>query len=243
MLNKFVLNSEIRLQNGTVPATPGIADRENQEPNENRSQDDPHLEVTTPVNRFSQSFNSDPDTVHCKFLFIIEVSESFSADPFWVKNYQHCSGSNSVLYFTWKSLNSVDFFWKMLIVGNTSNGSEALVCDWTADDTQQIFAYMFTAITATKNLRRTKNSSSGEPFLENPGRSFWRHYRYFHLACTVHTDSSSAWKLLTYSFEWSFLFLFRHETLCETIHAINFCSGILFLAYNYFSKLLCTWKT
>ena len=60
-LNEFLLNPQIRTHSGTVPGTFRNTNVENQEPNEDRSQDDPHPEVTPSVYRSHHSNDSDPD--------------------------------------------------------------------------------------------------------------------------------------------------------------------------------------
>ena len=47
------------MQSGAVPETPRNPNRENQEPNEDQSQNDPHIEVGTSINRSLQKL--DPD--------------------------------------------------------------------------------------------------------------------------------------------------------------------------------------
>ena len=60
-LDDFLLNPQIRTQSGTVPGTFRITNVENQEPNEDRSQDDPHAEVGPSVCQSRHSIDSDPD--------------------------------------------------------------------------------------------------------------------------------------------------------------------------------------
>ena len=62
-LKEFVLSWHFRVQIVTVPETSCNYDKENQEYNEDRSQNDPHPEVATSVNRSPFSVNSDPDPV------------------------------------------------------------------------------------------------------------------------------------------------------------------------------------
>ena len=50
-LDEFLLNPQVRTQSGTVPGTSRNADVENQEPNEDRSQNNPHPEVGSSVYR------------------------------------------------------------------------------------------------------------------------------------------------------------------------------------------------
>ena len=60
-LNDFLLNPQIRTQLGTVPGTFRNTNVENQEPNEDRSQDDPHSEVAPSVCQSRHSTDSEPD--------------------------------------------------------------------------------------------------------------------------------------------------------------------------------------
>ena len=60
-LDQFLLNPQIRMQSGIVPGTSRNTNAENQEPNEERSQDDPHSEVGPSVCQSRHSIDSDPD--------------------------------------------------------------------------------------------------------------------------------------------------------------------------------------
>ena len=60
-LDEFLLNPQIRTHSGTVPGTFRNTNVENQEPNEVRSQDDPHPEVGPSVCQSRHSIDSDPD--------------------------------------------------------------------------------------------------------------------------------------------------------------------------------------
>ena len=60
-LDEFLLNPQIRTHSGTVPGTFPNTNVENQEPNEDRSQDDPHLEVGPSVCQSRHSIDSDTD--------------------------------------------------------------------------------------------------------------------------------------------------------------------------------------
>ena len=60
-LDEFLLNPQIRTHSGTVPGTSPNTNAENQKPTGDRSQNDPHLEVESPVYRSRKSFDSDPD--------------------------------------------------------------------------------------------------------------------------------------------------------------------------------------
>ena len=62
-LNEFLLNSHLWLQSGTIPGTSQNLDKENQEPNQDRSQKDPRTEVSTSVNSSPEYMKSDPDKV------------------------------------------------------------------------------------------------------------------------------------------------------------------------------------
>ena len=58
-LDEFLLNPQIRMHSGTVPATIRNADVENQEPSGDRSQNDRHPEVEFSVCRASNLTDSD----------------------------------------------------------------------------------------------------------------------------------------------------------------------------------------
>ena len=60
-LDEFLLNPQIRTHSGTVSGTFRNTNVENQEPNEDRSQDDPHLDVGPSVYKSRPSNDSDPD--------------------------------------------------------------------------------------------------------------------------------------------------------------------------------------
>ena len=60
-LDEFLLNLKIWTRSGTVPGTFRNTKLENQEPNEDRSQDDPHSEVGSSVCQSRHSIELDPD--------------------------------------------------------------------------------------------------------------------------------------------------------------------------------------
>ena len=60
-IDEFLLNPQVRTHSGTVPVTFRNTSVENQEPNEDRSQDDPHPEVGPSVYQSRHSNDSDPD--------------------------------------------------------------------------------------------------------------------------------------------------------------------------------------
>ena len=60
-LDEFLLSPQIRTHSGTVPGTFRNTNVENQEPNEDRSQDDPHPEVGPSVCQSRHSIDLDPD--------------------------------------------------------------------------------------------------------------------------------------------------------------------------------------
>ena len=60
-LYEFILKPQIRTNSGTVPGTFRNANVEKQEPNEDRSQDDPHPEVGPSVCQSRHSIDSDTD--------------------------------------------------------------------------------------------------------------------------------------------------------------------------------------
>ena len=62
-LYEFFLNPQVQTRSGTVPGTLPNTNVENQEPNEDRSQDDPYLEVGPSVYQSRRSVDSDPDEV------------------------------------------------------------------------------------------------------------------------------------------------------------------------------------
>ena len=59
-LDEFLLNLKIWTRSGTVPGTFRNTKLENQEPNEDRSQDDPHPDVGPSVCQSRQSIDLDP---------------------------------------------------------------------------------------------------------------------------------------------------------------------------------------
>ena len=61
-LDGFLLKLQVRVQSGIAAETSQNYDMENQEYNEDRPQNGPHLEVGTSINRSQQ--NSDPDGSH-----------------------------------------------------------------------------------------------------------------------------------------------------------------------------------
>ena len=60
-LDEFFLNPQIRTHSRIVPGTFWNTNVENQEPNEDRSQDDPHSELGPSVYQSRDSIDSDPD--------------------------------------------------------------------------------------------------------------------------------------------------------------------------------------
>ena len=60
-LDEFLLNPQIRTHSGTVRGTFRNTNVENQEPNDDRSQDDPHPEVEPSVCQSRHSIDSDTD--------------------------------------------------------------------------------------------------------------------------------------------------------------------------------------
>ena len=68
-LDEFLLNPLVRTQSGAVPGCSRNANVENQEPNGDRSQSDPHPEVGFSVYQSHHSVNSDPDDAPLKYLF------------------------------------------------------------------------------------------------------------------------------------------------------------------------------
>ena len=62
-LDKFGLYSQDWVHSGNPPGISRVTDMEKLERNEDRSQNDPHLEVGTTVNRSPQLVNSDLDPV------------------------------------------------------------------------------------------------------------------------------------------------------------------------------------
>ena len=60
-LDEFILNPHVRTRSGTVPGTFRNTNVENQEPNEDRSEDDPHPEVGPFVYQSRHSIDSHPD--------------------------------------------------------------------------------------------------------------------------------------------------------------------------------------
>ena len=68
-LDEFLLNQQIRTHSGIVPGTFRNTNVENQEPNEDRSQDDPHPEVGLSVCQSRHSIDSDPDEAPHSCIF------------------------------------------------------------------------------------------------------------------------------------------------------------------------------
>ena len=66
-LDEFLLNPQIRTHSGTVPGTFRNTNVENQEPNEDRSQDDPHPDVGPSVCQSRHSIDSDTDEAPHKY--------------------------------------------------------------------------------------------------------------------------------------------------------------------------------
>ena len=62
-VDEFLLNSQVVFQFGIAPGTSQNTEGVSQDPNEDRSQIDPHPEVGTSVNRFLHTLSSEPDTV------------------------------------------------------------------------------------------------------------------------------------------------------------------------------------
>ena len=77
-LDEFFLNPQIRTHSGTVPGTFRNTNVENQEPNEDRSQDDPHPEVGPSVYQSRHSNDSDPDEAPHRGLSVAPVYFSMS---------------------------------------------------------------------------------------------------------------------------------------------------------------------
>ena len=74
-LDLLLLNPQVPVQSRTVAGTSGKSNGENEEPNEDRSQKDPHpeAEVVTSVNRSPQFTKSDPDEAsfsYCMVFFL-----------------------------------------------------------------------------------------------------------------------------------------------------------------------------
>ena len=67
-LDEFLLNPKIRTHSGTVPGTFWNTNVENQEPNEDRSQDDPHPEMGPSVCQSRRSIDSDSDEAPRVFM-------------------------------------------------------------------------------------------------------------------------------------------------------------------------------
>ena len=57
----FVSNPQVRTNSEAVPRRSRDTDVESQEPNEDRSKNDPHLEVASSVYQFHHSLDIDPD--------------------------------------------------------------------------------------------------------------------------------------------------------------------------------------
>ena len=67
-LDKFLLNSQVRVQSGTVPGTSRDTNKQDQERSKDCSQNDPHPEVDVTVTMSTQFEISDTDAAIYKFL-------------------------------------------------------------------------------------------------------------------------------------------------------------------------------
>ena len=67
-LDEFLFNPQMRTHSGTIPGLFRNINVENQEPNEDRSQDDPHPEVGPSVYQSRYSIDSDPDESPHSFI-------------------------------------------------------------------------------------------------------------------------------------------------------------------------------
>ena len=95
-LDEFFLNPQVRTRSGTVPGTFRNTNGENQEPNEDRFQDDPHPEVGPPVCQSRHSSDSDPEEAP---HMVTGVQEEFRFCPHKVTGVQevipYCSPGTS----------------------------------------------------------------------------------------------------------------------------------------------------
>ena len=83
-LGEFIFNPQIRTHSGTVLGTFRNTNVENQEPNEDRFQDDPHPEVGPFVCQSRHSIDSDPDEAprRCSDTFL-SFCETLNIYIFW----------------------------------------------------------------------------------------------------------------------------------------------------------------
>ena len=79
-LVKFLLNPQLRTHSGTVPGTFRNRNVENQEPNEDRSQDDPQPEVGPSVYQSRHSIDSDLDEAPHRYRFQFRRNSSNSCN-------------------------------------------------------------------------------------------------------------------------------------------------------------------
>ena len=78
-LDEFLLNPQIRTHSVTVPGTFRNTNLENQEPNEDRSHDDPYPEVGPSVCQSCHSIDSDTDVAaHSTMRFFLNFQDEFS---------------------------------------------------------------------------------------------------------------------------------------------------------------------
>ena len=95
-LDEFLLNPQIQTQSGTVPGTFRNTNVENQEPNEDRSQDDPHPEVGPSICHSHHSIDSDTDEAP---HMVTKVQEEIRYLPHMVteieENIPYCSPGTS----------------------------------------------------------------------------------------------------------------------------------------------------
>ena len=66
-LDEFLLNPQVQTHSGTIPGTSRYTDVENQEPNGDRSQNDPHSEVGSSVYQSHHSVDSETDKAPHKY--------------------------------------------------------------------------------------------------------------------------------------------------------------------------------
>ena len=86
----FTLNTLLQMLSGTVQGTSWSTDTENQEPTRDRSQNDPHPEVESPVYRSRNSIDSRPSEAYHNYTKIEHVmawllSSSLSKVPIFSK--------------------------------------------------------------------------------------------------------------------------------------------------------------
>ena len=99
-LDEFLSKPQIRTHSGTVPETFWNTNVENNEPNEVRFQDDPHLEVGPSLCQSRHSVDSDPDEASLKF---VAVTWTFTGVVIRINYMLRRCYMNATSVYKWKS--------------------------------------------------------------------------------------------------------------------------------------------